>query len=153
MDENSHLSAAPLPLLQRETSAPGSTPTSTLGKSKFCQNLLITLYDPAASLTRQLPSSAFFTSLLYLSKQHHEAALILFTTGAFSLPTALWLHSSLLVLPPWPPSLFAICFSKPSPNSSWHCQAHAFTSLQGFEAAPPRRFGVQLTHLHSTSKP
>lgn len=110
-------------------------PTFHLGKSKFYQNHLITLHDPAAPLQKQLPSGAVFNSLLHLAQQHHETASALLTTAALSLRATLWGHLSFLVLPPWPPSLFAVAFSIPSPKSSWHCQVHTFTSLQGFVVA------------------
>lgn len=65
-------------------------PTFHLGKSKFHQNHLITLHDPAAPLQKQLPSGAVFNSLLHLAQQHHETASALLTTAALSLRATLW---------------------------------------------------------------
>lgn len=73
--------------------------TFNLGKSKLYQNHLIVIHDPAAPLQKQLHSGAFFNSLLHLSQQHHESGSTLFTTGAFSLCTMLWVQLSFLVLP------------------------------------------------------
>lgn len=81
-------------------------PTFNLGKSKFYQNHLITLHDPAAPLQKQLPSGPFFNSLLHLSQQHHDTASILFTTGDFSLHTILQVSPSFLVLPTYLPFIF-----------------------------------------------